>query len=784
MKKLKQFKILISVALVIAMLPIQSFAIGSPQTNKTESKPLGTIIKNPNIKIDKDLKHHTPNKITTYENDDVNVVANMILDAIPRSLAYIDVSEYDIDFDRDLDDLLDATFGKHPEYNVTCYGFSPNYDIYTKKVYYILFGYVNEVKVDNLINSEAEKALNEKNIQKNIKAFEKVQKAVQDVVDAANDAPVEDGKNGIINKLLAAEEYVSIHYAYDIIGIQPGHEKETIYDVWQFIDKGRGVCQAYTDFFAIILTKLGLENMNCPSNAMNHVWNLVKIGTDWYHMDVTWDAVNSEMRADDGVYELGRSTRQYFLQSDDAFKTLGGHTTWNSSVNVSATDTSYDQISEGVFADAAWWANVPDLFSPVIAYNHTFYFLVNSNLCKVESSEGGDRITSGEMNDWLDLKTPGNAFSGLGTLTLKDGKIIYHDPYSIYEYDPSNDSRSIIFELPETERSEYLIYSVSTEDGLLRYWLLDAPLEYLGLSKIIKKSIGFKVAEEKLLLSALITGGPGKNLPSSQKLTIIGPITLEEKKSYLYESLDPNIATVTQSSKNGNVSVKGIGYGQTVINVYEKDSNGYATGDVLDSIEVNVYFSDVTRNFDSAVTRAINWAADNNITGGYNNKSIFKPTDSTRRDQFAIFLYRHYKLLHNGEEPEIGETPFRDITIKKDTDTYKAISWCFNSGIVGGYSVSGKPNVKDYRPTANVTRLQVILMLYRYAKFLETDTEITGTKMPFPDTKSLKPGTDSYNAVMWGSEKQITAGTNGLFQPNNGCQRQQLLVMLFKYANL
>ena len=53
---------------------------------------------------------------------------------------------------------------------------------------------------------------------------------------------------------------------------------------------GTGVCQAYAEAYALLLTKVGVENRTLISSTeMNHIWNIVKIGNRWVHIDATWD---------------------------------------------------------------------------------------------------------------------------------------------------------------------------------------------------------------------------------------------------------------------------------------------------------------------------------------------------------------------------------------------------------------------------------------------------------------------------------------------------------------
>lgn len=48
-----------------------------------------------------------------------------------------------------------------------------------------------------------------------------------------------------------------------------------------------GLCSAYTDAMALFLYKLGYDNYKVASE--DHIWNLVKLNNEWYHLDLTFD---------------------------------------------------------------------------------------------------------------------------------------------------------------------------------------------------------------------------------------------------------------------------------------------------------------------------------------------------------------------------------------------------------------------------------------------------------------------------------------------------------------
>lgn len=69
---------------------------------------------------------------------------------------------------------------------------------------------------------------------------------------------------------------------------------------------GVGVCQSYSLAYNILCRKAGIECINVYSNGIGHMWNMVKIGGEWYNVDVTYD---------DPIYENDNIAENDLVQS-------------------------------------------------------------------------------------------------------------------------------------------------------------------------------------------------------------------------------------------------------------------------------------------------------------------------------------------------------------------------------------------------------------------------------------------------------------------------------------
>lgn len=79
--------------------------------------------------------------------------------------------------------------------------------------------------------------------------------------------------------------------------------------------KGRALCQGYSQAMALLCSRAGIENCIVTGFAgEEHMWNMVRMDSGWYHIDVTWDdpAVNGNY--DSLIYD-------YFGLTDEEIST-------------------------------------------------------------------------------------------------------------------------------------------------------------------------------------------------------------------------------------------------------------------------------------------------------------------------------------------------------------------------------------------------------------------------------------------------------------------------------
>lgn len=181
----------------------------------------------------------------------------------------------------------------------------------------------------------------------------------------------------------------------------------------------------------------------------------------------------------------------------------------------------------------------------------------------------------------------------------------------------------------------------------------------------------------------------------------------------------------------------------------------------LNAADVPVSFADVSA--DDYYYEAVLWAVSQGITLGTDD-AHFSPDADCARGQLVTFLWRAA-----GKPKAEQAALFSDV----GADAYygEAVRWAAALGIVTGYSDgcfgAGDP----------ITRQQMAVMLYRFARALGMETAQSGTgARGFDDFEQVSAYAGE--AIAWAANAAILRGADNRLMPQAPCTRAQMVTML------
>ena len=268
--------------------------------------------------------------------------------------------------------------------------------------------------------------------------------AVNEALESIN------GQMDDVEKALALHDYLVLSCAYE----NDGQGNYQNYNAYNALVDGEAVCQGYTLAYTELLQRAGISVSYATSDAMNHIWNLIELGDNWYHIDTTWDDPTPDL--------AGRVGHSNFLRSDEGI-TETGHHDWVTGIEgVTCTDDSY--------ASGQFWNG---LTTAVFFEGDACYYMSSTGQIRKRSGEGSEeRVYVLENTIWPVWEGSGY-WNGIFTGLSRSGSYLYcNDKDSIYRISLSDGKGELIYAYEE--RDGYL-YGSCVRGKELRLAVSQAP---------------------------------------------------------------------------------------------------------------------------------------------------------------------------------------------------------------------------------------------------------------------------------------------------------------------
>lgn len=140
-----------------------------------------------------------------------------------------------------------------------------------------------------------------------------------DEISSMNMAAERAAKDIISRLTPDMDDYEKLKFFHDylVLNCETDSEDEYADTIYGALVRKKALCEGYTKAFSYLCNLADIENVIVTGKTyVPHMWNMVKLNGNWYHVDVTWDNPDDELHEkypDCILY-------QYFMVTDSVIK--------------------------------------------------------------------------------------------------------------------------------------------------------------------------------------------------------------------------------------------------------------------------------------------------------------------------------------------------------------------------------------------------------------------------------------------------------------------------------
>ncbi len=577
-------------------------------------------------------------------------------------------------------------------------------------------------------------------------------------------------------KALAVHDYIVSYYEYDYENYKAGTSSAYSHRSGGLIKHGTAVCEGYAYAYKYIMNLLGMDCSVVSSNEMNHAWNIIKIDGEYYHVDCTWD---------DPVYDTpGRAIHKNFLLSDDMIRKEQKHYGEFLTKGKVCSSTKYDN---------AYWRNVT---SPIIYSREDAFYTEGSTLYKQNRKSQSRTPLVDNLGKWYVWGSQSWYSSSYSGLFLAGNELYYNTASEIRKISLDGQKDVLVYRPDEHLKNGY-IYGIRKKQEKIEYWISKE-------SSCANKSGNIYIAPVTLKkeLTGIALNRSFLQMNEGESFTLEPTLFPQGVKS--------NVKWSTSNSKvvrieNGKVMASGAG--EAIITAVA-DNGKKATCKII----VKKVVTGITLNRDTlqlkedetfsleykiepqGATTQVTWeisdgriAAVKNgfIRAGIPGEAIITATTDNGKKATCKLTVTKKDADNSPNNPLPPDDSADDPTPSDDlsnvylpfVDVNEGDWYCDAAKFVYSREIMTGMNETEFGSGVKLSRAQFATILYR----MQGRPEVWYDWEAFPD---VADGQFYTEAVMWAKDTGIITGyEDGRFGPSDNITREQMALMMFRYAN-
>ena len=140
-----------------------------------------------------------------------------------------------------------------------------------------------------------------------------------DEISSMNIASERAAREIISNITTDMDDYDKLKFIHDYLVLNCENDTESPYSntIYGALVQKKALCEGYAKAFSYLCNLAGIENTIVTGHTkVPHMWNMVKLGGNWYHVDVTWDDSEDALHVEYPDVIL----YQYFMVTDSVIE--------------------------------------------------------------------------------------------------------------------------------------------------------------------------------------------------------------------------------------------------------------------------------------------------------------------------------------------------------------------------------------------------------------------------------------------------------------------------------